>query len=165
MNNELVLNNSILILSVLLLLNLVSLGFLTFLYLKLKKFTKGKDAGSLEDAIQKIIEENQTILNENQELKKLALDLLNRDKNNLKSVSVVKFNPFSQTGHGKQSFATAILSEKGDGLVLSTLSVRGETHVFIKEVKHFNADALTDEEKQAIEQAKHTLQNNLNAKS
>ena len=130
---------------------------LLYLTIRLKKFMRGKEAKSLEKHISEIIEDNKRISSENEELKKLALDILKKDKLNLKSIFTVKFNPFSQSGHGKQSFASAILSEKGSGIILSTLSVRGETHVFLKEVENFKAGALTDEEAQALKGAMEKL--------
>ncbi len=143
-------NNIIYLSSFNFLLLLTLLAVIAWLVFRLKKFMQGKNASSLEDKINEILKENERIKSENEELKKLALEILKKDKENLKSISTVKFNPFSQSGHGKQSFATAILSEKGHGIILSTLSVRGETHVFLKEVENFKAGALTEEEAEAL---------------
>ncbi len=134
--------------------------YAAFLHYKLAQFTKGQDGKSLESKIKQILKENETIFSQNEELKKLALDILKKDKLNLKSFALVKFNPFSESGHGKQSFALAVLNEKGDGVLLSTLSVRGETHVFIKEVsKETQKGNLTEEEFEALEKARNKLYN------
>ncbi len=158
--NDFLLNNLFFILALLFLLNILSISALLLIYAKFKKFTSGKDATSLENEILNIIETNKRILVDNKLIKEKIEDLIMKDKNNLKSASIVKFNPFSETGHGKQSFAAAVLSESGNGIVLSTLSLRGETHVFLKEVHHFEADALTDEEKEALNKAKLKLKLN-----
>lgn len=129
------------------------LAFL-YMWLKLRAFMKGKNAKSLEDKIRSLIDNAERISQENRELKELVIKILEEDKRNLKAFSVVKFNPFSESGHGKQSFASAVLNRKGKGFILSTLSVRGETHVFIKEVDSAqDTEHLSDEEKQALEKA------------
>ncbi len=135
------------------LLTLAAVSYAAFLHFRLRKFMQGKEAKSLEDTITSIIKDNEIIKAENDELKKLALQIIQDDKRNLKAFATVKFNPFSQSGHGKQSFATAVLSANGEGFILSTLSVRGETHVFLKEVENFKAGALTEEEAQALQNA------------
>ena len=133
------------------------LGYVLYLHRKIYLFTKGADGKSLEANINSILQENRIIKEENADLKKLAIDIIKKDKSNLKVFATVKFNPFSQSGHGKQSFATAVLNEKGDGFIISTLSVRGETHVFMKDIENFRAGSLTDEEAQALEKAKEKL--------
>ncbi len=117
----------------------------------------GKDAKSLEGHIEELFKLTDRIKTENSEIKDLTLQIINDDRRSLKSFASVKFNPFSQSGHGKQSFASAVLSKNGEGFILSTLSVRGETHVFWKEVENFKAGALTDEEAQALQKAKDKL--------
>ena len=142
------------IIAFILLVLLILSAYALYLHFRLKALFAGKSARSLEDKITLLLNENDKIKAENEELKNLALSIIKKDKQNLKAFATVKFNPFSQSGHGKQSFATAILAENGSGFILSTLSVRGETHVFLKEVENFKAGALTEEEAQALEEAK-----------
>ncbi len=140
--------------------SLFILTYLIYLSHRLNAFFKGADGRTLEKDIKRIKKENETLKYENSEIKKLIIKLMESEKLNIKSVATVKFNPFSQSGHGKQSFATAMLNSLGDGFVLSTLSVRGETHVFLKDVVKFASDqSLTDEESKALEKAKKKLYN------
>ena len=68
----------------------------------------------------------------------------------------VRFNPFKGTGAGgNQSFATALLNENGDGVVLSSLYSRERVSVYAKPVQKFSSEyELSGEEKQAIKSAK-----------
>jgi hypothetical protein len=71
----------------------------------------------------------------------------------LQWVGCVRFNPFRHTG-GAQSFALALLDDKGDGFVLSSLHARENTRVYAKPLHEWTSEhMLTDEEKQAIERA------------
>lgn len=55
----------------------------------------------------------------------------------------------------KQSFATALLNEHGDGVVISTLYSRERTSVFAKPIKKFDSEyELTPEETQALTEAR-----------
>jgi hypothetical protein len=71
----------------------------------------------------------------------------------LQWVGSVRFNPFRHTG-GAQSFALALVDDRGDGFVLSSLHARENTRVYAKPLREWTSEhMLTDEEKQAIEHA------------
>jgi hypothetical protein len=77
-----------------------------------------------------------------------ALDV--RSRGSLQHVGVVRFNPFEDTG-SDQSFAIALLDDRRDGIVLSSLHGRGQTRVFAKPVEGGESKhQLSDEEAQAI---------------
>ncbi|MGC8834388.1 MAG: DUF4446 family protein [Armatimonadota bacterium] len=61
----------------------------------------------------------------------------------------VRFDAF-ETVSGRQSFSLALLDANGNGVVITTLYGRDSCRVYGKLVKEGNAEALTDEEKQAI---------------
>ena len=68
-------------------------------------------------------------------------------------ISVVRFNPFADTG-GDQSFAVALLDAEGNGVVLSSLHGRADTRIFAKAVQAGRSKhALSDEEQDAIRKA------------
>lgn len=68
-------------------------------------------------------------------------------------VGVVRYNPFGDTG-GDQSFAVALLDQRGDGVVMSSLHGRTATRFYAKPVKGSASPVtLSDEEVQAIQQA------------
>lgn len=83
--------------------------------------------------------------------KKLHSQILNC----LQDSSVVRFNPFQDTG-GDQSFSLALLNKRGDGLVISSLHNRSGTRVYSKPIqKGVSRFELTNEEIEAIARAAH----------
>ncbi len=150
-------NNAIIILFIA---SLFNIAIFLFLYFKLRRFTKGSDAKTLEDKILRIFDENEKIKKENSEIKDLLLKILEREKGALRAVATVRFNPFGDSGHGRQSFVSAVLNGKGDGFIISALSLHGETHVFLKDIDSFSSDkTLSQEEQQALEKARKKLYN------
>lgn len=71
------------------------------------------------------------------------------------SVETIRFNPFKGTGSGgNQSFATAILNENGDGVILSSLYSSDRVSIFAKPVaKLTSTHELTEEEAHALKVA------------
>ena len=83
-----------------------------------------------------------------------ADERLNRS---IQGVSVKRFDPFQNAG-GQQSFATAMLSEEGNGVVISGIHARDGVRVYAKEVKAFQSEReLSEEERDAIAEAKKKL--------
>jgi hypothetical protein len=73
-----------------------------------------------------------------------------RSRGSLQHVGLVRFNPFDDTG-SDQSFVIALLDDRRDGIVLSSLHGRGQTRVFAKPVEGGESThQLSDEEAQAI---------------
>lgn len=52
----------------------------------------------------------------------------------VQKVAMIRFNPFSDSG-GDQSFAVALLDGKNNGLVLSSLYMRGQPLVYAKPIE------------------------------
>lgn len=72
-------------------------------------------------------------------------------------VSIVRFNPFGDTG-GDQSFALAVLDEHDSGYVLSSIHGRGGTRVYVKPIDLGKSKyQLSEEESRAIKQAKQRI--------
>jgi hypothetical protein len=85
-----------------------------------------------------------------EELNGLYETLESRSRGSLQHVGIVRFNPFEDTG-SDQSFAIALLDDRRDGIVLSSLHGRGQTRVFAKPVESGESThQLSDEEAQAI---------------
>ena len=79
---------------------------------------------------------------------------LDKLKDSLSRVELLRYNPYDETG-GDQSFSLALLDDKGNGFVLTSLHARSGTRVFAKPiflgkgVKH----RLSEEEEQVVEGA------------
>jgi len=128
---------------------------------RLSKMLRGKNAKDLEDTIK-------TFGEEIKDLEKFKEDSIGyfkliemRLKRSAQAVETIRFNPFKGTGSGgNQSFATVILNERGDGVIITSLYSRDRVSVFSKPIKKFSSDfELTNEEKQVLQTAKTNLQN------
>ncbi len=72
----------------------------------------------------------------------------------VQKVGVVRFNAFNDTG-SDLSYAVALLDQKGDGVVFSSIYGRNEARCYAKPIKDGKSGyLLTDEEKQAIDSKK-----------
>ncbi len=126
------------------------------LSLKIRRLLRGKDAKSLEDTIVKLTNETDSLQSSKQDIEKYLAEAEKRISRSIQGVSTVRFNPFKGTGGGgNQSFATAILNENGDGVVISSLYSRDRVGVYAKPISKLKSEfTLTKEEKEAIAKAK-----------
>jgi hypothetical protein len=84
------------------------------------------------------------------ELNRLHEYLEKRSRGSLQHIGMVRFNPFDDTG-SDQSFAIALLDDRRDGIVLSSLHGRTNTRLFAKPVEAGSSKhTLSDEESEAI---------------
>ena len=130
--------------------------FLWIIYLetRLRKLTRGKSGKSLEDIIHHTAERAREYEGHLEKAFDYLKHLDGRLKHGMRGWSVVRFNAFGESG-GNQSFATALINEHGDGVMLSNLQARGHTALYVKPIKKFISDVeLTPEERQALEEAR-----------
>lgn len=134
--------------------------YIFFLHLKIRRLLMGKNAKSLEDAILEMQKKiNNSIKFENNTSKYLQ-DIERRLKRSIQGVETIKFNPFKGNGDGgNQSFASAFINEKGDGIILSSLYSRDRISVFSKPIKGLSSEfELSKEEKQVLDKTKNSIQ-------
>ena len=76
-----------------------------------------------------------------------------------RGLGLVMFKAFDgMKSGGTNSFSLALLNERGDGAILSTLHSRERVNVYSKEIKGFKAQVLlTEEEEQALTKAQNSL--------
>jgi len=80
-------------------------------------------------------------------------NLENISEKTIQKTGIVRFNPFSDMG-GNQSFVIALLDNKNNGFLISSLFVKDGNRVYAKAVKDGKSDhSLSEEEKEAIERA------------
>lgn len=137
----------------------ILIGWIIRLEIKIKRLLGTSNAHSLEDSIvhaKKDIEDLKSF-------KKDSLDYFTNVEKRLgrsiQSVETIRFNPFKGVGEGgNQSFATVLISEKGDGVVVSSLYSRERVSVFSKPIKKFESTFdLTEEEKDVLRTSKDKL--------
>jgi hypothetical protein len=69
----------------------------------------------------------------------------------LQHLAVVRYDAFGDTG-GKLSWSMALLDDKGDGVVLTSINSRADARTYAKEIKAFASEAkLSPEEEEALE--------------
>lgn len=124
----------------------------------LKKMLHGK-SGTLDDSIANI-KKDITYLRKYKEVSEEYIEKMDeRLRKSITGVKTVRFNPFKGTGSGgNQSFATAFVSENGDGVVLSSLYSREHVSIFSKPLQKFASEyELSAEEKDVLATAKSTF--------
>ena len=71
----------------------------------------------------------------------------------IQKTGIVRFNPFNEMG-GNQSFAIALLDDKNNGFVISSLFVKEGNRVYAKAIKEGKSEhLLSKEEQEAISRA------------
>lgn len=133
----------------------ISLSYVVFILNKrITILLRGKNAKNLEDSIKNITEEIETIYQRLEQHSNTLKNHNGRISNTVKQIPTIRFNPFQDSG-GNQSFASAFITEEGDGVIISSLYSREKTSVFAKPVKNYNSSfELTKEEQSVLEQTK-----------
>jgi hypothetical protein len=109
--------------------------------------------GSLQDALDRYIGRLDDMTGQVQELEEICRTVEKNVRRAIQRIGIVRFNPFADTG-SDQSFAVALLDLNGTGIVFSSLFSRTSTRIFAKPVVDGKSThVLTDEEREAIEQA------------
>ena len=123
---------------------------------RLRKFMRGKDGRSLESTIVEIKKENEQMNAFKKEIDATFKNLHSKIETAARGISTIRFNAFGGRGEsGAQSFATAVLNEKGDGFVMSSIHTRDSTRVYAKALTAFESKhELSEEEKRAVSEAK-----------
>jgi hypothetical protein len=121
---------------------------------RLATLTSGKQGNSLESTITQALENIKELQAENIVLHKEIESLHQRLLKTVQEPPVKRFNAFTDAG-GNQSFATAFVTENGDGVVLSTIYSREKTSVFAKHITKYTAtQELSAEEQEVLDNAK-----------
>jgi hypothetical protein len=110
----------------------------------------GGGGGTLGDVLESHVGRVEDVRSRLEELDRRHADLQRISQTSLQHIGLVRFNPFDDTG-SDQSFAIALLDDRRDGLVISSLHGRNNTRVFAKPVEGGSSShTLSDEETQAI---------------
>ncbi|MEN9913049.1 MAG: hypothetical protein RLY66_457 [Candidatus Parcubacteria bacterium] len=138
---------------------IILLGLVIWMYLKLRRFLIGVDAHHIGDSLQSVSGDLRDLQSFRTNMEEYLINVEKRLRKSVQSVHTVRFNPFKGTGGGSnQSFATTLLTEDGDGVIISSLYARDHVSVFGKPVsKHQSAHELSEEENESLENAKKGL--------
>jgi len=122
------------------------------LEIRMKNLLRGQDGKSLETTIFTTQKDVQSLEKSKNQIETYLKNVEQRLQQSIQNIETIRFNPFKGSGEGgNQSFAIALLNEKGDGVVLSSLYARERMSVFAKPIKNSVSEfELTNEEKEAI---------------
>ncbi|MDE2041372.1 MAG: DUF4446 family protein [Patescibacteria group bacterium] len=134
-------------------------GLVIWMWLKLRRFLIGIDAASIKDSLAFVGNSLDDLQKFRADMDEYRKTVEQRLKKSVQAVHTVRFNPFHGEGFGgNQSFATAFLTEDGDGVIISSLYSRDRVSIFSKPVKNRASEhELSDEEKEALEKAVQNL--------
>ena len=123
------------------------------MYLKMRRFIVGLDAHHIGDSLASVSGDLKELQSFRSEIERYLTSVEKRLKKSVQSVHTVRFNPFKGTGGGSnQSFATTLLTEDGDGVIISSLYARDHVSVFGKPIHgHSSPHELSEEERESLE--------------
>jgi hypothetical protein len=120
------------------------------------KLTSGNGEMDLQGVLESAMRKIKRLEQHSEDSQRDIATLTTESKMHFQRIGMVRFNPFADTG-GAQSFTMALLDEKNNGIVMTSLYARNGNKWYVKEV--FNGKAkdmtLSKEEQAAIEKAKH----------
>ena len=128
-------------------------AWLIYLEIRLRRVFGGKKAGDLEDILRVVAKELQELHNSREEIEKYLESVERRLRRSVQYAGIVRFNPFQDAG-GDQSFSIALMDEKKNGIVVSSLYGRENSRIYAKPLENASSKyQLAKEELQAIEEA------------
>ena len=155
--NRFLVDNLVVVVSAITALILILLVFALLQSIRLRRavrayraLVRGGGEGTLSDVLESHVERVEDVRARLEELDRRHADLQRQSQTSIQHIGLVRFNPFDDTG-SDQSFAIALLDDRRDGLVISSLHGRSNTRVFAKPVQGGSSShTLSDEETQAI---------------
>jgi uncharacterized protein YlxW (UPF0749 family) len=124
------------------------------LIIKLRKLFRGSKASSLESLISECVEKISLLEKHDEMLGDHAINLETRLSQAVRNVSTIRYKAF-ETGTSNQSFAIALVDEKGNGVVISSLHMNDRVSTYAKPVAGYKSTYdLTNEEKQVLHDSK-----------
>jgi hypothetical protein len=122
---------------------------------RISRLLHGKNAQDIDEVLIHVYK-NISALDQFKQKTIVDLNIMNgKIARSTQSIETIRFNPFKGTGTGgNQSFATALINEHGEGVILSSLYSSDRVSIFAKPVANFTPTfEVTEEEKAVLEQA------------
>lgn len=133
---------------------IVLVAMLMQMYFRLQKFFRGKDAKTLEDTLQSLTKDVNKSLEAQSRIREHIGAINTKLSQTIRNVETVRYNPFADSG-SNQSFSTAFINDKGDGVVLSGLYSRERVSIYAKPIVGGKSEyELTEEEESVIGKSK-----------
>jgi hypothetical protein len=117
---------------------------------RLDGLTRGADGVSLESVLSSHLAQVHEVARDVDALEARSAVLEQTQRRTFQRMGLVRFNPFEDTG-GNQSFVLALLDQRGDGFIVSSLHSRTGTRIYGKAITGGTSDAaLSSEEAEAL---------------
>ena len=121
---------------------------------KVVVLTKGKSGASLEDVIKECIVGTKEIEKRNEFIAKHALVLEEKVSHALRNAQTLRYKAYEVNG-SNQSFSVALVNERGNGVIISSLHSHDRMSTFAKPVEKYESTyELTEEEAHVLTEAK-----------
>lgn len=118
-------------------------------------FMKGKNAGSLEESILSLFEDNERLKEKSENNRKEIQVLFRKNAYAFQKYGIVKYDAFHEMG-GQLSFVLCLLNEKDDGFIMNSVHSTDGSYSYTKVITNGKADVeLGDEENKALQDALH----------
>jgi len=125
-------------------------GWLWRLERRLTRLFTGRGHQNLEELVTNFGRELTELDRARQEIEHFLVAADQRLSSSVRHVRTLRYNPFPDQG-GNQSFSTALLDEKGDGVIITGLHARDTMRVYAKPIRNRVSDfELTIEEQDAL---------------
>ncbi len=136
---------------------LVALGFIAYLFLRTRRIElecelllRGSEGANFVEIVNDNIDQVHGLLDEVNALSERYAAVLRRVAGAVQHVGVVRFDAFRDLG-GLLSFAVALLDDRGNGLVISSIYGRSESRTYAKPIiERSSSYELSPEEREAI---------------
>lgn len=117
---------------------------------RLDKFLTGKDAGSLEQDIAALFEDNKSLNEIAEKNKKDIRTLYKNMESAFQKMGLVRYDAFNQMG-GQLSFCLALLDENNNGFIVNSVHSTEGCYSYTKEIKRGESSiSLGKEEEEAL---------------
>lgn len=132
------------------------IGWIIRLEHKLHTLSRGRTGENLDQIIRSFEKDISTLATFKHDTERYLTLVERRLRRSVQGIGHKHFNAFQGLDSGgRQSFATAIIDETGNGVIFSTIHARDRVNVFAKEIQQFSsAVSLTEEEQAALTRAK-----------
>jgi hypothetical protein len=138
---------------------LILMAWIAYLNFRFNRLVKSAHKDNIETSLTEIYSYLEKNHKQNIEISSHLKILDKKISVSPRGLGLVMFKAFDgMKSGGTNSFSLALLNEKGDGAILSTLHSRERVNVYSKEIKGFKAQVLlTEEEEHALTKAQNSL--------
>lgn len=139
-------------------LSVIALTICNFFYLyktrkQIHRILRSTSKNDLESYLESLSAQSKNTDKQLKQLMDVYAEIKNISQHSIQKTSLVRFNPFKDTG-GDQSFVLCILDHENSGFLLTAIHNRDGTRVYTKQVINGSAElSLSSEEKQALANA------------